>query len=136
MNQPKTEKPAGGVQAAYHAFLASGRFMIQRCYDCSRHVFYPREVCPHCGGIRLEWVQPSGEGTVYAVTTVRRKADAGGAYNVSLIDLDEGVRMMSRVEGLAIDDVTIGQRVRARVVMSDGRGVVVFDPLESKGLST
>jgi hypothetical protein len=35
--------------------------------------------------------------TVYAVTTVRRKADAGGDYNVSLIDLDEGVRLMSRV---------------------------------------
>lgn len=136
MNQPKTDKSSGGVQAAYHALLASGRFMIQRCADCRRPVFYPREVCPHCGGIRLEWTQPCGEGTVYAVTTVRRKADAGGAYNVSLIDLDEGVRLMSRVEGLAVDDVRTGQRVRARVVVSNGVGLVVFDPLDSKGPTT
>ncbi len=136
MNQQKTDKPTGGAQATYHAFLASGRFMIQRCADCGRHVFYPREVCPHCGGIRLEWRESNGEGTVYAVTTVRRKADAGGAYNVSLIDLDVGVRMMSRVEGLAVDDVKIGQRVSARVVVSEGRGLVVFDPLEIKRRST
>ena len=48
----------------------------------------------------LDGSQPRGTGTVHAVTTVRRKADAGGDLNVSLIDLDEGVRLMSRVEGI------------------------------------
>jgi uncharacterized OB-fold protein len=116
-----------GVQAIHQAALDEGRFLIQRCGGCDRHVYFPRELCPHCGASDLDWVQPAGLGTVYAVTTVRRKADAGGDINVSLIDLDEGVRLMSRVEGIAPAEVKIGQRVRARVATSAGHGLVVFD---------
>ncbi len=116
-----------GVQAEHQAALDEGRFLIQRCAACARHVYFPRELCPHCGSHDLAWVEPRGGGTVHAVTTVRRKADAGGDINVSLIDLDEGVRLMSRVEGIAPADVQIGRRVRARVAVSDGHGVVVFD---------
>jgi uncharacterized OB-fold protein len=112
-----------GIQAEHQAALDEGRFLIQRCDGCAKHVYFPRELCPHCGSDRLAWLQPKGTGTVYAVTTVRRKADAGGDYNVSLIDLDEGVRLMSRVEGMAPSDVRIGQRVRARVA----NGLALFD---------
>mgnify|MGYP003346470269 CR=1 FL=1 len=62
-----------------------------------------------------------------AVTTVRRKTEAGGDLNVSLIDLDEGPRLMSRVANLAPDQVRIGQRVRARIVQEQGQGLLVFD---------
>ncbi len=118
-----------GIQAQHQAQLAEGRFMIQRCGGCGQHVYFPREVCPHCGGHDLAWVAPSGLGTVYSVTTIRRKADAGGDYNVCLVDLDEGVRVMSRVELQPADAVEVGQRVKARVVQKDGQGVVVFDPV-------
>lgn len=120
-----------GVEAAYRKQLDAGNFLIQRCRDCARHVFYPRELCPHCGSVSLAWVAPAGTGTVHAVTTVRHKPDAGGDYNVSLIDLDEGVRMMSRVEGTAA--VWIGDRVRARVLVTEGKGLVVFDPAAGEG---
>ena len=63
-----------------------------------------------------------------AVTTLYRKPEQGGHYHVCLVDLDEGVRLMSRVDGLAPEAVTIGLRVRARVVVNEGRGLVVFDP--------
>ena len=76
-------------------------------------------------------MEASGNGTVHAVTTVRRKPDAGGDYNVSLVDLDEGVRMMSRVEGGGT--VGIGDRVRARVHVDGGRGIVLFDPAAGAG---
>ncbi len=116
-----------GVQIEYQAALDQGRFAIQHCAACGKHVFFPREICPHCGADHLSWVEPSGLGTVYAVTTVRRKADAGGDYNVSLIDLAEGVRLMSRVANLAPDAVRIGQAVKARVQLTDGKGLIVFD---------
>jgi hypothetical protein len=122
----------GGAEAHYQAALNDGRFLIQRCNDCSRHVFYPRVVCPHCGGASLEWVEPKGTGVVYSTTTVRRKPDAGGDYDVSLIDLDEGVRMMSRVEGVPPAEVRIGMRVRAKVVDNNGAGLVVFGAEEAK----
>ncbi|TWO73374.1 DNA-binding protein [Caenimonas sedimenti] len=119
-----------GVQAFHQLELDAGRFLIQRCMACAKHVYFPRESCPHCGSAALEWSAPAGTGTVYAVTTVRRKPAEGGDINVSLIDLDEGVRMMSRVDNLAPDTVKIGQRVKARVQVKDGRGLVLFDPLE------
>ena len=124
-----TSEPQG-VQAFHQLELDAGRFLIQRCTGCAKHVYYPRESCPHCGGQALEWTAPKGTGTVYAVTTVRRKPADGGDLNVSLVDLDEGVRLMSRVDNLAPGAVRIGQRVKARVQVTDGRGIVLFDALE------
>ena len=122
-----------GIQARHQAELNAGHFLIQHCGGCDRHVYFPREICPHCGSDALHLVPPRGTGTVYATTTVRRKAEAGGDYNVVLIDLDEGVRLMSRVEGVAPADVIIGQRVQARVAVKDGVGLVVFDAVAGEG---
>ena len=119
-----------GIQARHQAELDAGRFLIQHCEDCSRHIYYPREICPHCGSARLALVAPKGSGTVYSSTIMRRKPEAGGDYNVSLIDLDEGVRVMSRVDNLAAAQVRIGMRVQARVQVQDGRGTVLFDAVE------
>jgi uncharacterized OB-fold protein len=116
-----------GVLVQHQVALAEGRFLVQKCDDCGQHIYFPREVCPHCGSDAVQFISPSGQGTVYAVTTVRRKPADGGDYNVSLIDLDEGPRLMSRVDNLKPDDVKIGQRVSARVVVADDKGVVVFD---------
>lgn len=126
-----TTPPETGPDQAFAAHLAAGRFMLQRCADCSRHVFFPRLLCPHCGHRQLDWVAASGAATVYASTVVRRRAQHGGDYNVVLVDLDEGPRMMSRVEGVAPDAVRIGSRVRARIAPTDGGHCVVFDPLEA-----
>ncbi len=122
---------AAGILAQYQAMLNRGEFCIQRCSVCAKHIYFPREICPHCGANSLDWVVPSGHGTVYAVTTVQRKSDAGGNYNVSLVDLDEGVRLMSRVTMLPPEAVRIGLRVGARVQVTDGVGLVVFDSIDS-----
>lgn len=120
-----------GAERDYQSALDAGRFLIQRCGDCARHVFYPRELCPHCESASLAWAEPSGAGTVYSTTVVRRKPEAGGDYNVALVDLAEGVRMMSRVEGLAPSEVRIGLRVRSKVVEQAGHGLVIFEPAAS-----
>lgn len=117
-----------GVEAQYRQALDQGRFLIQQCAGCDRAVFYPRMICPHCGADALAWIEPDGRGTVYATTVVRRKPDAGGDYNVALVDLREGVRLMSRVEGVAPEAVRIGMPVRAQVARQDGHGLVVFVP--------
>ncbi|WP_332745196.1 Zn-ribbon domain-containing OB-fold protein [Hydrogenophaga sp.] len=122
-----TDLASGGILARHQAALNAGHFLIQRCRACHEHVYFPREVCPHCGSDTLDLVAPGGAGTVHAVTTVRRKAEAGGDYNVCIVELDEGVRLMSRVEGVTPDAVRIGQRVRARVARVGEQGLVVFD---------
>jgi uncharacterized protein len=116
-------------EAEFTAFLAGGKFMIQRSRDSGRHIFHPRIVEPGTGSSNLEWVEASGEGTVYSTTAVSQKPPAK-PYNVALIDLAEGPRMMSRVEGIPADQVTIGMKVRARVTTEEGQPpCVVFVPV-------
>jgi uncharacterized OB-fold protein len=118
-----------GVQAQHQAALAEGRFLIQKCGDCGEHIYFPRDLCPHCGSGDVTFVAPNGTGTVYSTTTVRRKPDAGGDYNVALVDLDEGVRLMSCVDNIAPAEVKIGQRVKAKVSVANGIGRVMFDTM-------
>ena len=107
--------PPSGPEKQYFDQLAAGRFEIQQCAACRRHVFYPRVLCPHCGAGQLDWVAASGRGTVYSTTVVRRKSADGGDYNVCLVDLAEGPRMMSRVVTVAPQEVKIGMAVKARI---------------------
>lgn len=123
--------PAPGPEAAFRAFLAEGRFMIQRSAATGAHVFYPRVATPGTGERDLVWVEASGFGTVYATTVTRQRPNPDGSsadYNVAIIALDEGPRMMSRVEGIEPDKVTIGMRVKARIADLDGAPGIVFDP--------
>jgi uncharacterized OB-fold protein len=117
-----------GPEALFRQALAEGRFLIQRCRDTGRHVFYPRVLSPYTGLPNLDWVEASGEGVVYATTVTRRRKEAGGDYNVALIDLAEGVRLMSRVEGIPPEHVAIGMRVKARIAETGGQKLIVFDP--------
>ena len=121
------ESPEGRFFAA----LGEGRFELQHCAGCARAVFYPRVHCPHCGADALEWREASGRGTVYATSVVRRRPEQGPPYNVALIDLAEGPRMMSRVEGLAPEAVRIGMAVTASVDRSGETPMVVFRPAEA-----
>lgn len=118
-----------GPDAVFAARLAEGVFEIQKCESCSTHVFHPRVICPACGSADLGWVAPTGKGTICARTIVRRKPERGGDYNVVLVDLDEGVRMMSRVDGIAHDEITAGLKVTASIGEgADGDPAVVFRP--------
>jgi len=128
---PDDGATATGADLYYRTQLDQGRFLIQRCVPGQHSIFYPRMICPHCGSDQLEWFAPSGRGTVYSTTVVRRKAEHGGDYNVALVDLDEGVRMMSRIEGLAPEAVAIGMPVQAKVIDSDEGKLVVFNPAEA-----
>lgn len=114
------------MSSQYQAALDAGQFHIQRCKACAKAIFYPRELCPHCGSDQLAWEPASGQGTVYSTTVIRRKADAGGDYNVALVDLAEGPRDAS-VEGMAPADVKIGMAVKAQVITHNGKGLVVFN---------
>ena len=110
----------------YRRYLEEGELGFQRCGDCSSAVFYPRVLCPFCGSASLLWETSSGRGTVYATTAVFRR-DAQ-PYNVALVDLEEGFRMMSRVEGVPAEEVEVGMKVTFAVRAGDEGPVAVFEP--------
>jgi uncharacterized OB-fold protein len=111
----------------YFEHVAAGRFMLQRSRSTGGYVFYPRVAEPGTGATDLDWVEASGRGTVYSTTTIRQKPPTPN-YNLALIDLEEGPRMMSRVDGIAPDEVRIGMAVAARIVREGDQSLVVFVP--------
>jgi uncharacterized protein len=117
-DKPAAPVIAPGPDKIYSDALAKGEFTIQRCTACKAHVFYPRHLCPECGSARLDWVKASGRGTVYATTIVRQRPDAGGDKNLCVVELAEGPRLLSRIEGVPAADVTIGMAVMAEIAGS------------------
>ena len=98
--------------ATYLDHLEQGELAYQFSPSTGRAVFYPRVIAPGSGAADLQWRVSAGLGTVYATTVVHPQD--GAAYNVALIDIDEGFRLMSRVEDIPPTEVRIGQRVRFR----------------------
>ncbi|KHK89096.1 Zn-ribbon domain-containing OB-fold protein [Novosphingobium malaysiense] len=120
-----------GPDLQFQAFLAQGRFMIQRGTKTGQYVFFPRAVAPGTGE-DLEWVEASGHGTVYSATSIRKRPPEP-AVGIVLVDLKEGPRMMSRVEGMDPTEVPIGLEVEARIIAQDDEHLVVFVPAGETG---
>ncbi len=114
----------------YFAYLREGRFMLQRSLSSGEWVYYPRMMAPVSGATDLEWTAPSGRGTVYS-TTVMHKRPPEASVNLALVDLDEGPRMLTRVEGVPAEEVKIGMRVVARIVAAEDGPLLVFVPEEA-----
>jgi hypothetical protein len=115
----------------YITHLRRGELGYQFSPSLGKAVFYPRVIAPVTGEADLEWRVSKGLGTVHATTVVHPQQ--GEAYNVCLIDVDEGFRMMSRVEDVAPTAVKIGMRVTFRVhtPKGDEDPYPVFTPAES-----
>ena len=121
---PNTKGPDQIFQRA----LAEQEILLPKCDDCGAFHFFPRVLCPHCHGTAISWQRASGKGRVHTTTVVRRKLERGGDYNVCVVELEEGVRMMSRVEGIAPGDVVIDMAVTAFVGEAEDAPIVLFRP--------
>jgi uncharacterized OB-fold protein len=108
-----------------------GRFLLPWCTTCGQAHWFPREVCPHCLSSELEWREASGNGTVHAVSVMPKPGNPAMAgrepYAVALIDLAEGVRMMSEVAGGDPTTVAVGDAVRLDwEPLTDGRRLPIW----------
>ena len=107
---PAYQKPLpqpGAITAPFWRAAKEHRLSIQRCTACLGHIFYPRAICPHCGGADLTWVDASGRGTVYSYTVARRATmypfTADVPYVIAIVELAEGPRMTTSVVGCGVD---------------------------------
>ena len=111
---PIVPEPTPTTQPFWDA-LAAGRVELQRCDTCGTWVFYPRARCPKCLSAALTWTEVSGEGTVYTFTVARQPTTPAFAEVeqpiIAVVELDEGVRVTTSLENVAIDDVAVGMRV-------------------------
>lgn len=120
MDESATLTPA----PQFMKFLRGGRILLQRSKATGRLFYYPRVAEPGTGSTELDWVEVSGLGRVYSTTVIRRRPPEPHR-NIALIDLDEGPRLLSRIEGMDPDLVRIGMRVQARIA-GEEEPLIVF----------
>lgn len=82
--------------------LKEHKLTVQQCNACGTYFnFPPQAMCAKCLSSDNEWVPVSGKGTVYSFVTYHRAWHPAYQdqipYNVSLVDLDEGPRLVSNV---------------------------------------
>ena len=99
----------------YWEGLAQGELRIQRCKVCSKAVFYPRSICPHCHADSLSWIVASGKGTIYSYTVVHQAFGPfaeDAPFVIAIVELEEGARMMSRIVDATRESVVVGAAVK------------------------
>jgi uncharacterized OB-fold protein len=96
--------------------LKGHQLTAQRCKACSAYFnFPPQALCAKCLSSDNEWVPVSGKGTIYSFVTYHRAWHPSYQdkvpYNVSLVDLEEGPRLVSNVVEIPPEDVKVGMSV-------------------------
>lgn len=136
MNADGPTRPAPLVtddSAVFWDEAAEGLLVAQRCAECGRLRHPPRPMCPGCSSLEVDVVELSGLGTIYSYAILHHPQHPAFEYPVLgvLVDLDEGVRMLSNITGVSKDDVRIGMRVQAHfVATADGPQIPVFRSIE------
>jgi uncharacterized OB-fold protein len=114
---------------------AAGRLVAQRCGACGVLRHPPRPMCPHCSSLAVDVVDLAGTGTVYSWAVLHHPQHPAFDYPlpVALVDLDEGVRVVSNLVGVAPDAIRVGMRVAVELRPTLGeRAVPVFRPVEER----
>jgi uncharacterized protein len=129
----RIEPPVSPVSKPFWDATRDQRFVLPWSTASGKAMWYPREVDPHAPDAAIEWREASGDGVVYAASVHHRpgpgRDEADGPYVVALIELAEGVRMMSNVVGCEPYDVAVGMPVRlVWEPLSDGRHLPQFTP--------
>jgi uncharacterized OB-fold protein len=110
-----------------------GRLVAQRCVGCGRLRHPPRPMCPYCHSLDYELAELEGGGTVYSYSILHHPQNPAFTYPViaALVDLDEGVRLVTNLVDVEPADIRIGSRVRVRFEpTADDMAVPVFEPAE------
>jgi len=113
----------------FWAAAAQERLVAQRCLNCGRLRHPPGPMCANCHSINHEVVELSGSGVVYSYSILHYPQFPMFDYPVIavLVDLDEGVRILSELQGVKSGEVRIGLPVDVRFErVDDDVAVPVF----------
>jgi len=102
--------------------LRNHELLIQRCTQCDTLRNPPRPMCPHCQSLDWDTMASTGRGTVYSYVMPQYPPlpFMEYPYIVALIALEEGIRLVSNLVGIAPQDVEVGTPVEVRFDTFDG----------------
>jgi uncharacterized protein len=105
------------------------RLVAQRCVDCHQLRHPPRPMCPNCHSLEHEWVELTGFGELYSYAILHHPRHPAFQYPLiaALVDLNEGIRMVSSLVDVDPQTVVIGMPLQvAYAPAEDGSAVPVF----------
>ena len=121
----------------FYQFCKQHELRFQRCRDCGAWRHMPRESCQACGSFNWAWERAAGKGQVFSWTVIHRALHPGFAaelpYAAVVVELEEGVRIVSHVLDLPVDQLRVGLPVE--VVFDDVTPEITlpkFRPLENQ----
>lgn len=104
-----------GTTKEFYEYCRQHELRFQRCKHCGRWRHVPRPMCSACGSWEWEWAQSSGRGKVFTWTVVRRPMHPAFAeappYAPVVVELDEGVRMVTWIVNCPPDEIRAGMPV-------------------------
>jgi uncharacterized OB-fold protein len=130
----KTSRPRPAQSADTSFFWEGaerGELLIQRCTVCGTLRHPPGPGCASCGSLEWDTLKATGRGTVYSYAVHHYPPIPGFEYPnlIGLIDLDEGVRLISNIAGIDPHDVEIGMAVEVFFEDFDGLVLPQFRPV-------
>ena len=104
-----------GFAGEFYDWCRRGELRFQRCSDCRSWRHVPRDMCAECGSWNWSWERSSGRGTVFTWTVATRAMDPAFEEDVpfapTVVELEEGVRLLSHVVDCSPDELAIGMPV-------------------------
>jgi uncharacterized OB-fold protein len=135
---PAPRRPRPSTNQDNEFFFAGareGKLLIQRCGGCGILQHPPTPVCPECGSFERGVVEPCGRGQVYSFVVNHHPQVPGFAYPlvVALVELEEGVRLVTNLVGIDPADVHIGMPVELELVpVDDELTLPMFRPADAQ----
>jgi uncharacterized OB-fold protein len=104
-----------GFAKEFYAWCRRGDLRFQRCSNCQTWRHVPREMCARCGSDEWKWVKSGGKGTVFTWTVAERAMHPAFVdavpYAPVVVELDEGVRLVTEIVDCAPGELQIGMAV-------------------------
>ena len=104
-----------GLTKEFYNWCRRGDLRFQRCTACQTWRHVPRPMCAACGSFEATWQRSSGRGTVFSWTVTERAMHPAfrdaTPYAPVIIEMEEGVRLVSEVLHCSPDELEIGMPV-------------------------
>ena len=115
------------------------RLLVQRCTSCGALRHPPLPACAVCGSLDWDTVESSGRGTLYSYVVVHYPQVPSFEYPlpIGLIELEEGIRVVANLDGMAREEIQIGMPLQAMIVdFDEDLSLPVFVPADAEAATT
>lgn len=108
-------RPQDPIEQEFWRLCQDGGLHFQRCSSCGTWRHLPRYMCARCGSPEFAWQPSTGQGTVFSWTVTHQALHPAFAHEIpfvaAVVELEEGVRMATRLIDCAPDDLQLDMPV-------------------------